>query len=428
MDFQANLPCKCVASNSGTACPFLSNTCVAPSALLLQEVDFDVDGVPNTRRFNKHLIAPGYQRHWYPTVPADIDEAAEAADERYHLRTVDSSFFANRNATIAQTRRKLVPAIILSISPPANNGSASGYHILSKSGAALNRQEGKNGSVRARTPFFKMLFLGNLHRSSQDPFAVLLPSKNELMKKCCNNSLANLLTVGDVIGIIGPKISTDYLGTTHSQIQIIKSWKYFVLMRQNVVLPTIPLRMAAEGHNMVYFIQPGCDVALGNCQILFGQDVPCAGTTCDRQTTSCKGCSPPRIRKNYVLQVDVEVNGQHEYNSETGRATFTFRSWRFTEFVIHNFPAFSRLDPAVMLQHTEAIDDALDRLCVLINANNGWTVIGWHKRGVLDRSNDSGGQPELASDTEGHLVKLVPTNFPQDQEPALRLAQFTYQP
>ena len=391
-------------------------------------MDFDIEGVPNTRRFNKELIAPGYQTHWYPIVPNDVDEGGEAGNERYHMRTVDSSFFANKTATIAQTKRKIVPAIILSISSPSNNGSASGYHTLSKSGAALNRQEGRSGNVRARTPFFKMLFLGNLHRSSQDPFAVLLPTKNELVKKCCNNSLANLLTVGDVIGIISPKISDDYLGTSNSQIQIIKSWKYFVLMRQNVILPTIPIRMAAEGHGMVYFIQPSCNVSLGNCQILYGQDVPCAGTTCDRQTTSCKGCSPPKIRKNFVLQVDVEVNNQHQYSPETGRATFTFRSWKFTEFVISNAAVFSRLDPMDMLQHMQAIDDALDQLSDLINDNNGWTVIGWHKRGVLDRSNESGGQLELASDTEGHLVRLFPTNFPQAQEPAFRVAQFTYLP
>ena len=390
-------------------------------------MDFDIQGVLNCRRFNKELIAPGYCTHWYPNIPHGVDEATEAANEKYHMRTVHSSFFANRATTIAQTRRKIVPAIILSISPPMQNGSASGYHILSKSGAALNRQEGRSGSVRARTPFFKMLFLGNLHRASQDPFAVMLHTKNELLKKCYNSALANLLTVGDVIGILNPKISDEYLGSGNSQIQIIKSWKSFVLMRQNVVLPTIPIRMAAEGHNLVYFIQPNCNVTLGNAQILYGQDVPCAGTTCDRQTTACKGCSPPKIRKNFVLQLDVEVNNQHGYNPETGRATFTFRSWKFTEFVIHNSGVFSRLDPMDMVQHVQDIDDALDRLSVLINANNGWTVIGWHKRGVVDRSNESG-QMELAVDTEGHLVRLFPTNFPQNREPALRVARFSYQP
>ena len=44
-----------------------------------------------------------------------------------------------------------------------------------------------------------------------------------------------------------------------------------------------------------------------------------------------------------------------------------------------------------------------------INNNGGWTIAGWHRRGVLIQDGDDDFQ--LNADTAGHLVLLEPTNL-----------------
>jgi hypothetical protein len=43
-----------------------------------------------------------------------------------------------------------------------------------------------------------------------------------------------------------------------------------------------------------------------------------------------------------------------------------------------------------------------------VNDNGGWTVTGWHRRGVIDRGVD--GEETLANATAGHIVYLMPSN------------------
>jgi len=185
--------------------------------------------------------------------------------------------------------------------------------------------------------------------------------------------------------------------------------------------------MATDAHNQLFFVQTGCRVVLGNPIILHGNDVPCTGTTCDRQVSNCKGCIGKTCRRNFVLQCDVEVENQHNYNSSTGIADFTFRSWTFTKFVLRNCSTFASFDVDVMKKEERAIEESLEQLSTLINENNGWTVIGWHKRGASNATGDSR-TDTIVSQTKGHLIRLHPTSLPTSDDFATRFtaARFYY--
>jgi predicted Rossmann-fold nucleotide-binding protein len=61
-----------------------------------------------------------------------------------------------------------------------------------------------------------------------------------------------------------------------------------------------------------------------------------------------------------------------------------------------------------MKQHNMKLRKAARELRKHVNDNGGWTVIGWHHRGLMTTGQD--GAQELSSDTKGHLVRLEPTN------------------
>ena len=370
---------------------------------------------------------PHYNRCWVPNVPANVNEAERDRNPLYHIRTVESSFWANTQLSMSQTRNKMTLGVLLSLASPSTGGSVAGLSLLSRSGTQLNRSQGGQGAVRARSSFNKMVFLGNLMRGSQETFALILPHKDSLTKSCYNNLLAQNIKVGDVIGVFRPKLADEYLGSNANPIQILKDWRNLVILKPNLHLPNLPMVMSGQAHNHIHFIQQGCTVELGNARILHGNDVPCVGTTCDRQNPSCKGCPGIEVRKNYVLQCDVEIANPHAHNPDNGIAHFAIRSWTLTKLVIRNYRMFSRLDPVFMREQENNIEASLQAVANLVNQNGGWTAIGWHKRGVLSAQSDST-QPELSYATKGHLVRLEPTNFPNNQAPALIVAQYTYEP
>ena len=312
---------------------------------------------------------------------------------------------------------------IIGYSSPQRNGTINNQQFQARNTAQL-----LTGNTRARIysqeTFNKIIFLGDATPGSQLVFACIMLKKGSLYDACLNSTLGDELRLGDTIGVYQPRLSNKTLGGT---IPILDDYKNFFILSRAVQLPQKPIRMASEANHMIHFHQRGVTVAFSNALILTGDKVPCVNNTCDRQLTTCKGCSGRDVTtRNMVLSVLVEVENQHEYNSSTGVATFKHRSMRFTKLAIRNLSVLANMDYDVMRRHDEAIEDGLVTLANLVNGNGGWTVVGWHRRGVVSPTDD--GNYRVSSDTEGHLVLLQPTHIVAAQRLAFENARITMQP
>lgn len=249
-------------------------------------------------------------------------------------------------------------------------------------------------------------------------FCVLLKSRDTLYKSCNNCNVSSQLTLGDPIVIYEPVFSLRTLG---NDIPIITTWNCIVPLRRNLDFPQKPIIMDTESNKQIHFIQHGCSVQISMLTVIEGgENVPCISNTCDRQLTDCKGCTgAPHVKRNFVFSCYIDVQDQPDYNSVTHVASFKFRSYRFTQLLLAdpvNFALSAKLNIYDGLLRKSA-----DLLAHYVNSHGGWTVIGWHRRGVTTSTN---GETELNQRTLGHLVRLEPTRQTDAFLASLRPFQF----
>ena len=75
--------------------------------------------------------------------------------------------------------------------------------------------------------------------------------------------------------------------------------------------------------------------------------------------------------------------------------------------------SLAHMDYEQMRARSMGIRSKVKDIVTHVNANGGWTVLGWHRRGVVT-GND--GNLELNSETEGHLVRVEPSNLATTKE------------
>jgi hypothetical protein len=56
----------------------------------------------------------------------------------------------------------------------------------------------------------------------------------------------------------------------------------------------------------------------------------------------------------------------------------------------------------------DLIDTKVQQMVDYVNANGGWRVVGWHRRGVIQDTET--GEATLSEQSEGHLTLLVPVD------------------
>ena len=88
---------------------------------------------------------------------------------------------------------------------------------------------------------------------------------------------------------------------------------------------------------------------------------------------------------------------------------------------------FANFDVDVMKSQERDIERSLEEVSNLINDNNRWTVIGWHKRGVTNGTGDTRSDT-VGAQTRGHLIRLFPTNPPTTENfvNTFQAAQYYY--
>jgi hypothetical protein len=151
------------------------------------------------------------------------------------------------------------------------------------------------------------------------------------------------------------------------------------------------------------------------------EDPICTGYMCDRQEiktaegTPC-GCLVQSDRCNVVLSCTVFVKSQE---GEQLFSVKNFRSWVFTKLLCGN--SLSDLVTKADFNDDESFDQMRRHLSIIVdyvNANGGWSVIGWFRVGMLQDAADSSqdlprNQTELiaAETVSPHISRLCPTEI-----------------
>jgi hypothetical protein len=359
-------------------------------------------------RLNTEAIREGYDTlSWYPHVPTNVAEPE--SDSRYHVRVVNGQYHNDHNLTGRMLERKIFVGVVISYVTPNLNGTLYGTSPSTKNSvASLASGKRIKSGIHMLNPKGKCMMLADCATGSVLVVCLMLTGRNSLFASCGNSAFANEVTMGDVIGVYEPSISTRSLGS----IPIFDEWTKLVLFRRNLSLPERPILMSSTANLQVHFYRSGVSVQFFKSVLLVAGAVTCVSVTCDRQNSTCQGCHGiADSKRNFVLQTIVEVLDQPQYDAKTSMACFVFRSFHLTKLLIDIVP-FSGMDYQEMTHHTSIMRGAIAEFADYVNQHGGWTVIGWHRRGVISGNED--GTTQLNEYTAGHLVRLEPTNMDHD--------------
>jgi hypothetical protein len=355
---------------------------------------------------------------WYPYKPNDDIDADN--NTLYHVRVVNGLYHIDPTLTGDKLERKMFVGVCLSYVTPNTNGTLYGTVPTSKNPAiALANGKRIKSGIHMLNPRGKCMMLADCSTGSILVVCLMITGTKSLYSSCGNSAFAHELTMGDVIGVYEPTISTRSLGS----IPIFDDWTRIVPMKRNLSLPERPIIMSPTANLQVHFYKSAVSIKFYMAQILTGNSVKCTGVTCDRQGTTCMGCHGyPESKRNFVLQTQVEVLNQPQYDAKTKRAIFVFRSFQLTKLLI-DINTFAGMDYQIMMDHNTRIRLAINNFADHINNNGGWTVIGWHRRGVVSGMED--GSTQLNEYTSGHLVRLEPTNLTDASIAAMQPFRYT---
>ena len=397
---------------------FLSISCALTSLLAFTAVPDD----PTQFILNPDAIgSAAFKAAWYPHFPNGTSPEDQRANPAYHVRVVDATFHMQKALPGRELEQKMFCGVVLSYTTPTSTGQVFGNVAVSRNAAIAGLAPNKRirTGVHALSSHSKCMMLADCTGMSVQVAAVMFSGTRTLYRSCGQTTIGNDITIGDVIGIYEPGLTDRTLGKS---IPIFDTWRCIVPLKTNILVPRKQIQMSSQANQQIHFCQHQCQVQISKATLVSASEVPCVGVTCDRQNRTCKGCNGhATIRRNVVLECVVDVLNQPLYNETTSRATFDFRSFAFTTLVI-NLASIANLDYDQMHIHHNGIRSAVRAIEAHVNGNGGWTVIGWHRRGVL--VNDEGSY-DVNSLTKGHLVRLEPTNITDASIAAIRALRFS---
>jgi hypothetical protein len=179
-------------------------------------------------------------------------------------------------------------------------------------------------------------------------------------------------------------------------------------------VPAVPITAPDIGETR-YFCQHGIiDISMSMASIATAS---CSGIFCDRQSIPASqfqrcGCFHHGRSPGLVIQLDVTLPVPADFEQRRRTTITRFRSWRTSQlFIKPDAWAGIRKDSMAQISLLrQAVRNVVDH----VNANGGWTYIGWLRTGAVhDSSDTSGGSTadNLANTTQRpHLSYLLPTN------------------
>lgn len=376
---------------------------------MLFEVFFPVNyntSINHSYRLNRAVLCDTDINGLYPYIPSDTSLETIHTNPDYHLRTIPGAAMTDSTIPLAEREGTIFVATLLSYTTPSSNGTVYGNQAQLRNTTSLVSPAKKiRTGVHSMSSNSKCMMLGDCSPNSDKVLCLILPGNNPLYGAAGQTNYADSIRVGDVIGILEPEVSTRALG---GKIPIIESFTRIVPLKQKLYIPSKCIKMSSTATDMTHFCGHNLTINFSMATFLTNRDVPCTNITCDRQNTTCRGCRGKDITsQNYVVNVHVQVHNQHKYENTAGVATFLgYRSFHLTKQLI-DVAAFASLDVSAFDQNNGNLRRACRAIAAYVNANGGWTLIGWHRRGVTVSNSD--GSVDISSLTKGHIIRLEPT-------------------
>lgn len=329
-------------------------------------------------------IEPGY---WVPH---------EGSEYRYSKA---SSF--RSSMSLRERQNKAVAGLLIGLTSPDKSGAAYGIKYITSS----------IGTKRAKTSIgtnYSFILVFADMNDLPNCFALVLHKKSDFQNMF--NAIANCetITLGDAFLFIEPVPCDDKLG---EEMIVLKSPNRTSLLKRTPDWPVHDLLVSSDKDRQVAFHAKNKIIEVYSPILRVGMhNVLCSHATCDRQNIKCRGCfgiAPTRFP--IVLECDIVVKDCPNYDTKHNEAEFVkFRSFRFSNLFFDSLEDLSSKPYHDIDTLSMTLRNNLTSMVDHINNHDGWTITGWHRRGVFDRGVD--GEETLASNTAGHIVYLMPSN------------------
>lgn len=326
-----------------------------------------------------------------------------------------STYFRQDGLQGKDCEGKVVIGRLLAVNSPDNDKAV--YH-----GYQLNMRQGGGNTAQNKRPklgpgkfaSYKYMLVFADQMYPPNCFTIILKMKMQFQRLFSFASLAHDVTIGDVIGIIHPRPTGAVLG---ENMTILEDPYLCVSLKQDAIpWKEEELRMSDEANQQRAFYKTGMKAESSLIQLNWGDKVPCKNVTCDRQNPQCSGCfGASQTMGPIVLQADIDILNCPHYNlNNNGKiASFAkFTSFKFTSLFFQSISILSGITPDNRRAYDSTCKSQVPKMIDVVNKNGGWTVAGWHRRGVQYAAGFGGDADEatLSTSTMGHLTLLMPTN------------------
>ena len=345
--------------------------------------------------FDPNLIDPQCNAYWRQCRDLDL----VTADQLYDYTPSQDL------ALQGGLEGKLLKGILLAVSFPNKKSFFSGTKFTFQS-------DGTNKAKMPTKQHSVILIYGDLCNVPQC-FALAFKTRTEIQTKFKPGALIDKMKVGAVHFIYEPGHTNQTLG---------RHMPLFANITQ--LAPAVPHRISQSSHlvpsdgteHQNFFVRHGVSIVVNRAMLATSStnpDIACNLCTCDLQTSTCANwCFGSHTSSRPIaLQADIYVRDIAKYDPNGTISSFVgFRSRSFAELFTINLGVLSN-QPSTALQdgHFHAtLRNNIKEMTEIINNNGGFTIVGWHKLGIIAAGTDDE-RPSVT--TEGHLVVLSPTNL-----------------
>jgi hypothetical protein len=300
-----------------------------------------------------------------------------------------------------EAENKKFPCVILGMKPNENK------HL-----SVYKQNRAQGGVVNNPLPTYDRMFLLGSTNSLVGSCFVFIAQKKSDTKQFLKHFTGSDTIVGKTGYILEPFYEHKYL-TNSNHLPLIDvpfSFEPATVPRQVVRFTMETLQIQ---DTKMFFIS-GVRVLFQNSSVEFGG---CGGVQCDRlilagKTNKC-GCLINDTAPRFTISAKITVHDM-ETNEELFRNA-QYRSWTLTKLFM--IPSNDAIAAQYEQQHLLPFRNSLRESARFVNANGGWDICGWARKGaVVDAADENVGLnrttiEEIGADTVApHIITMVPHN------------------
>jgi hypothetical protein len=320
--------------------------------------------------------------------PAFITVNSNHWDNDWDIITVDEACDDNFDA---HAENKVLIGVLISVKHCGSSQNTQQTRGRTASGASnFQALRYTNKSLG----YDRILMFANVRMNGRC-FAILTdnPFESQRVLQCSQES-----TIGDYFVIVEPDMPTNYLQDCPI---VTAKWPIYPLQRPTIV-NNVPLCPPDPGKQL-YFSYRSMQLEISKATI---ESAGCNGTFCDRHMTAptsrgnACGCLYKSNSASIVLSMNVSFcytfDGQARCYTVTG-----YRSWRTT--MLYLKPINRSTDISQYQTHRNIIRPTVRAITDIINANGGWDIFGWFRRGEV---------ADISASSSQNNVDIASANIP----------------